>query len=268
LRASTKKVFAWYFPPYQLSTSNEADSANYYERWLSPSGGNGEYKNTGGSLRDRPLPMPQRTETNWKQLNFQMEIRQAIAMGLDGFIMEMSYLQKHPDDRFNRVVDMLNAAKAVDPGFKIMLGPGFPKDASATPDELVNTIAAVANHSSVYRLADGRTPMTTFYPERAASSGGKPISWWKSAFEKLKAKGIITAWYPMFLSRSTITALPDADQWYQTMAGYSRWDGRWVSQAQSNVDEAAQAKSHGVDWMARATFQVERSPTLLCDIYF
>ena len=265
LRASKKKVFAWYFPPYPLSISNEADSQNWYERWLSPDGGNGEYRSTGGFLRDRPLSMPQRAESNWRQLNFEVEIRQAIAMGLDGFILEMSYQQHHPDDRWNRVLDMLNAAQAVDPEFKIMLAPGFPKSASALPDELAATILAVANHPSVFHLSDGRLPMATFYPERPASDGGKPIQWWQLLFEQLRGQGVDVAWYPVFLSPSTMNALPDLDEWYRTMAGYSRWDGRWASQATSNVNEAVNAKNHAVQWMARAAFQDTRvrKPTYL-----
>lgn len=255
LRASEKKVFAWYFPPYPLSISNEADSSNWYDRWLSPDGGNGQYSNTGGALRDRPLTMPKRPETNWRQLNFEVEIRQAIAMGLDGFILEMSHRQQHSDDRWNRVNAMLAAAQAVDPGFKIVLGPGFPKEANAMPDELAATIRAVANHPSVYRLPDGRLPLVTFYPERPASSGGKPIQWWQLLFDQLQAQGVQTAWYPFFLSRSTIAALPDPDEWYRTIDGYSRWDGRWATQASSNVTEATEARNHGVNWIARAAFQ-------------
>jgi hypothetical protein len=258
LRASRKKVFAWYFPPYPLSISNESDSQNWYERWLSPDGGGGEYRSTGGFLRDRPLPMPQRTDSNWRQLNFEVEIRQAIAMGLDGFILEMSYLQQHPDDRWNRVRAMLDAAHAVDPGFKIMLAPGFPKAADAMPDELAATILSVANHPSVLHLPDGRLPMATFYPERPAKDGGKPIQWWQLLFEQLHTQGVDVAWYPVFLSPGTMNALPDLEEWYQTSAGYSRWDGRWASQASSNMTEAANARSRGLQWIARASFQDTR----------
>jgi len=255
LRASQKKVFAWYFPPYPLSISNESDSQNWYERWLNPDGGGGEYRSTGGFLRDRPLPMPQRADADWRQLNFEVEIRQAIAMGLDGFILEMSYRQQHPDDRWNRVRAMLDAAQVVDPEFKIMLAPGFPKDAGALPDELGATILAVANHPSTFHLPDGRLPMATYYPERPATDGGKPIQWWQLLFEQLHTQGVDVAWYPVFLSPSTMNALPDLEEWYQTSAGYSRWDGRWASQATSNATEAAKAHSRGLQWMARASFQ-------------
>jgi len=255
LRGSSKKVFAWYFPPFPLSIHNETDDKNWYERWLNPDGGAGEYRNTGGSLRDRPLWMPKRPELNWKQLNFEVEIRQAIAMGLDGFILEMSHRQLHPDDRFNRVRDMLAAAQAVDPEFRIMLAPGFPKEADAMPDELAATLLAVAHHPSVFRLPDGRLPMATFYPERPASSGGKPIEWWKLLFDMLQAEGVDAAWYPMFLSRTTMNALPDLQEWYATIDGYSRFDGRWVSQASSNLTEDQEARSRGLKWMARAVFQ-------------
>lgn len=255
LRASRKKVFAWYFPPFPLSIHNESQDKNWYERWLSPDGGGGEYRDTGGALRDRPLPIPQRPELNWKQLNFEVEIRQAIAMGLDGFILEMSHRQQHPDDRFNRVRDMLAAAQAVDPEFRIMLAPGFPKEADAMPDELAKTVLAFANHPSVFRLPDGRLPMATFYPERPAAKGGKPLEWWKLLFDMLHVEGVDAAWYPMFLSRTSMNALPDLEDWYQTIAGYSRFDGRWVSQATSNVTESQEARSRGLQWMSRAVFQ-------------
>jgi hypothetical protein len=102
----------------------------------------------------------------------------AIAMGLDGFILEMSYRKVHSDERFNQVKRMLDAARAVDPGFRILLGPGFPKESNATPDELAETLLSYTGHPAVFRLPDGRVPIATFYPERPASSGGKPLSWW------------------------------------------------------------------------------------------
>lgn len=258
LRASGKKVFAWYFPPFQLSTHNELDSKNWYERWLSPTGassGNLEYLSTGGLLRDRPLPMPKRPEPNWKQLNFEVEIRQAIAMGLDGFILEMSYRQVHSDDRFNRVRDMLAAAKAVDPEFRILLAPGFPKGAQDTPDELAQTLLAVIEHPSVFRLPDGRVPLATFSPERPAKDGGKPILWWQQLLDLLRAQGVEPAWYPMFLSRTAMNSIPNLAEWRATMAGYSIFEGKTASQAASNVSEAVDARKYGLDWMARVAFQ-------------
>lgn len=62
----------------------------------------------------------------------------------------------------------------------------FLKDAAATPDELAATIKSYAGHPSVFRLADGRLPFATFYPERSAANGGKPLSWWKLLFQKLQ----------------------------------------------------------------------------------
>lgn len=264
-----KEVFAWYFPPYPLSIHNESPDRNWYERWLDPDGGGGEYSDTGGHLRDRPLPVPQRPPgVDWRKVNFELEIRQAIAIGLSGFILEMSHVLKHRDDRFNRVRHMLDAAQAVDPSFRILLGPGFPKEPDATPDELVNTLRTYIHHPSVFRLGDGRVVLTTFYPERTASRGGKPISWWNQVFdmlrqdyeiledgERITMPGVEVAWYPMFLSRIEMNRLPDLDAWYRSIEGYSRWDGRWVTQAGSNISEQEEAIANGVKWMPRAVFQ-------------
>ncbi|MGK4005180.1 endo-1,3-alpha-glucanase family glycosylhydrolase [Sorangium sp. So ce1036] len=256
LRGSEKKAFAWYFPPYPVSIDNRDPSGDWYARWLSPDGGGGEYADTGGQLRDRPLfQRPPRPESLWRQLDFEVEIRQAIAMGLDGFILEMSHRKVHSDDRFNQVGKMLDAARAVDPGFRILLGPGFPKESNATPDELAETLLSYTGHPSVFRLPDGRVPIATFYPERPASSGGKPLSWWKALRSKMRARGVEIAWFPVFLSRTSRDKIPDLDAWYDEIAGYSIFDGKFVSQGASNATESQNARARGLTWVARTGFQ-------------
>ena len=87
LRASSKKVFGFYYPPFPISIENANPSNDYWHRWLSPTGGNGEYAAIGGLMRDRPLPRPP-LSGNFRQLDFETEVRRAIAAGIDGFVYE------------------------------------------------------------------------------------------------------------------------------------------------------------------------------------
>src|SRR5688572_16222342 len=83
LRSSRRKAFAFYFPPFPVSVENKPPASDYYSQWLNTGDATGRY-----DLRDRPIPRPVRSGSTWKQKDFETEVRQAIAIGLDGFIWE------------------------------------------------------------------------------------------------------------------------------------------------------------------------------------
>lgn len=250
LRASSKKVFAYYFPPYPVSIENRSPNQDYYNQWTDPAGGSGEYADTGGALRDRPLARPARAEGNWRQLDFQWEIRQAVAAGLDGFILEVYPHAEHPSDqRWNQAKTMLAAAKAVDPGFKIVLAPTA---GSASAPKLAAAIRPLAAHPSVHRLPDGRVPILSFYPEK------QPLSYWQTFRSRLHSTGVPNAFMPIFLSRTSMNGLGDLNAWFEEADGYSIWDGNTAAGAESNAAEAAEARKRGLLWVARAKYQDTR----------
>ncbi|MGW4797515.1 endo-1,3-alpha-glucanase family glycosylhydrolase, partial [Nonomuraea sp. NPDC004297] len=189
LRASAKKAFGFYFPPFPVSIDNKDPAKDQYASWLDPAGSNGLYQDRGGYLRDRPLTRPVRPEADWVTPDFETEVRQAIAQGLDGFIYEH---HTSSDRRWNQLPKLLAAAKNVDPAFKIILSPDFPTTAGASPDKMISDILLVKGHPSLFTMPDGSVLLAPYTIER------QPPAWWKTARDTLATKGMKTSLMAMF----------------------------------------------------------------------
>lgn len=159
-------------------------------------------------------------------------------MGLDGFIYE--HHTSASDQRFNQFPLMLAAAKAVDPGFRIMLSPDFPTTAGASHDKVISDILMAKGHPSLYTLKDGSIPLAPFYPER------QPAAWWDQPRDKLAAKGMKTVLVPIFLDWSG----SGKSDWNDHVAGYSSWGGRWVGMTDSIRKSSVEAHRRGKFYMA------------------
>ncbi|WP_336205187.1 endo-1,3-alpha-glucanase family glycosylhydrolase [Nonomuraea sp. LPB2021202275-12-8] len=242
LRAYGKKVFAFYFPPYPLSVDNKDPAKDQHASWLDPLGSGGMYAAQGGHSRDRPLPRPIRTG-DWRQADFEVEVRQAIAAGLDGFIYE--HHTSASDQRFNQFPKMLAAAKAVDPGFRIMLSPDFPTAKGAAHDKVISDILMAKGHPSLYHLPDGTIPLAPFYPERQAPA------WWDELRTKLAAQGMKTVLVPIFLDWSG----SGKTEWNNSVAGYSSWGVRWQSSTDGYRKSGIEATKRGKFYMAPAALE-------------
>ena len=243
-RASTKKVFAYYFPPFPVSVDNKAPGSDNYSSWVnSLNSQGGKY-----DLRDRPLARSPWARTDWKQADFEVEIRRAMQAGIDGFIWEY---HTSSDARWNQLPAMLAAVKAVDPGFKIQLSPDFDSAQGATPDSVVSDIMKVKDDASIYRTADGSIVLSPFYPER------QPVAFWDALRSKLAAKGVKTALVPMFLSWSG-SATEKAD-WRGHTYGYSSWGTRSPSGIATLNKDALEAHARGGVWMQPVAFEDTRA---------
>lgn len=122
LRASEKKVFAHYFSPFPISLDNKPAASDYYTvNYLNPAGENGKFAGSGGFLRERPLPQtPWPGSTDYVEANLEIEIRRAIAIGLDGFTFDV--LQTDTTSAgWLRLVALLKAIPKVDPEFRVQL---------------------------------------------------------------------------------------------------------------------------------------------------
>lgn len=246
--SSDKKVFAYYFPPFPVSIDNKDPAEDYYARWLDPQGGGGEYADTGGHLRDRPLPRPARAADDWRQLDYEWEIRQATDMGLDGFILQTHALGQHEtDQRWNHVDKLLAAAVKVNPRFRFVLAPMATR---GTPQQLANALLPLATHPSVARLDDGRMPIPSFM-----MAEDHPLEYWREFRAHMRAAGVETALMPIFVSRGSRDRLPNLAEWYSEIAGYSIWDGHFAAVAPSNETESVAARERNLIWVARAMFQ-------------
>ncbi|MCG5216401.1 endo-1,3-alpha-glucanase family glycosylhydrolase [Streptosporangium soli] len=242
MRSYDKKVFAFYFPPYPLSIDNKDPAKDQYASWLNPAGSNGMYAAQGGHSRDRPLTRPVRSG-DWRQADFEVEIRQAIAAGLDGFIYE--HHTSASDQRFNQFPKLLAAAKAVDPGFRIMLSPDFPTTKGAAHDKVISDILMAKGHPSLYHLPDGTIPLAPFYPERQSPA------WWDELREKLADQGMKTVLVPIFLDWSG----SGKTEWNDSVAGYSSWGVRWMSSTDGYRRSGIEAAARGRFYMAPASLE-------------
>ena len=211
LRAKPKKVFAHYFYPFPLSIDNQPTASDYYTvNYMNPFGENSAFLAGGGFLRARPLLTAPLSSSAWEALNMQTEVRRAVAMGLDGFAFNVMDTQT---DGWTAALNMLDAAKAVDPGFKIILMPDM--TALADPNQIDTAVAAFYNHPSSYKLADGRLVLAAFYADAQSPT------WWSNKLSQLKSKGYPIAFVPLL-------DLTDSNmQSYASISyGFSEWGPR------------------------------------------
>ena len=153
---------------------------------------------------------------HWRQADFEKEVRQAVGAGLDGFIWEYN---SSTDIRWQQLPAMLAAAKAVDPGFKIMLSPDFNTAAGSTSDSVYNNVMKVKDDPSIYRNNAGIV-LAPFFPER------KTPSWWDGLRSRLASSGVKSNLVPIFISWGGGTQRPD---WNNSVSGYSQWGTRTAS---------------------------------------
>ncbi|MCE9669733.1 hypothetical protein LY474_18205 [Myxococcus stipitatus] len=244
LRAARKKVFGFYYPIFPISIENKDPSVDFWSSWLDPTGRNSEYGAIGGLMRDRPLPRPP-WSGNWRQRDFETEVRRAIAAGLDGFIYEHPY-KVSSNEANNQLETMLAAALAVDPGFRIVLSPDFPYGEGAVPDQVATKIASVANHPSLYRH-DGAIVLSSFGVQR------NPIAYWSALQSRLSAMGIATTYWAFHNYASPTTSL--YSEWNDLSVGYSTWGSRPASSGETMRLWSAEAHRRGRLWMSPVAFE-------------
>ncbi len=238
-------MFAHYFTPFPISIDNKDVSTDYYTRnYLAPGGESGLHSAYGGLLRDRPVTRTP-LSGSWQATDYQSEVRQAIAAGLDGFSVDLLSLTSY---HWGRVQSLMQAAHAVDPQFKIMLQPDMTTLNNQTPEALAQAVATLAQSPAAFRLADGRLVVSPFKAEN------KTADWWKSWIALMKANhGIEVAFVPTLLDWQAF-----ATSFAPISYGFSHWGLR---NPNSNIDSAKHAvKAHGMGklWMAPAHVQDAR----------
>jgi hypothetical protein len=189
LRASEKKVFAHYFTPFPLSLDNlpaDAPDRHASDR-LSPHGSpskkfpQGRYYSTGGYMRQRPLPTPpQPPGVDFELVNLRKEIRSAIELGLDGFVLDILNYGA-VSSTWPRALKLMRAAVAEDPGFKILLmpdlsGSAFQLEVDPKGANLIKAVRELAAFPSAYRH-NGELVISPF------NTHARPPSWWQAWIE-------------------------------------------------------------------------------------
>jgi hypothetical protein len=198
LRSSPRLVFANYFPPLPVSLDNRPAATDYYTRdYLRPEGESGKHAAYGGYLRDRPVPRPPRPETDWRLLDLEAQVRQAIAGGLDGFSVDVLALPDNPDVQVWKTTRLLfQAAQRVDPGFRLMLMPDL---AGALKDVDVRTlaryVALLGAFPAAYHLDDGRLVVMP-----SAAENHDP-AWWQQFIDVMRDEfATPVALIPLFIA--------------------------------------------------------------------
>ncbi|MGW1767789.1 glycoside hydrolase family 71 protein [Streptomyces sp. NPDC002073] len=244
LRKSGKLVFAHYFTPYPLSLDNARPERDYYTRnYLNPAGESGKHEKYGGLLRDRPLPVAPKTG-NWELANLKQEVRTARDAGLDGFTLDLLSLS---GKNWERSVMLLDAARAVDPAFKIMLMPDM-TSLNTDPAGLANSLAKLAGSPAAHRLGDGRLVVSPFKAE------AKSPAWWSQVMDNLRQRhGIRTAFVPLFLDFGA-----HSGEFAPISYGFSEWGSRSYVGQESATRDVRRAHGMGKVWMQPVSVQDAR----------
>ncbi|MBX7099718.1 MAG: hypothetical protein K1X89_18520 [Myxococcaceae bacterium] len=264
LRASPRKVFAHYFSPYPISLDNQPPANDYYVKgYLNPAGESGAHQYCGGFLRERPVPQtPWAAGTDYELENMKIEVRRAIAIGLDGFTYDV--LNPTSGVHRTRLDKLLQAAHAVDPGFVILLVPDMtagPFNAgvsdSAALQALQTLVQGPGAQPASYHLADGRLVLSPF------AANVRSAAFWSNAMSTLAGQGTPLALVPMPVGSFNFASYSGV-----TLYGASTWGPRTVSGAAAMQAPIAPVHDAGLRWMAPVSPQDSRPKDLVyteCD---
>lgn len=259
LRASSHKVFAHYFSPFPLSIDNQPPDKDYYAvNYLSPAGEGDKWSFCGGFIRERPLPVEPGAEgSDWVGRNFDIEVRRAVTMGLDGFTFDILTTN---GVLWDRLKELLDSAQRVDGGFKIALMPDMYSTFHGTDAEaraqFVSAIKEVASHPAVYRLTDGRLVISPF------ATDARTPDWWVSVIDELKSAGIEVALVALYVSPWGNNT-KDLKAKVPSLYGTSSWGPRSLEGGLGMKGSAKDAHDLGVLWMAPVAPQDSRPKDLI-----
>jgi Glycosyl hydrolase family 71 len=259
LRSSPRKVFANWVSSLPISLDNKAPTADYYQRnYMSPTGEGGKHAKYGGYLRDRPLGRAPRTG-NWRLEDMKTEVRQAISEGIDGFTLVIYTLPApgKSDRLWDNTKLMMQAAAAVDPGFKIIPMPdtsGGSKLKVAASGLMAQRMAELGKYSSVYKI-NGKMVLTPFTAENRAPS------WWAAMTATMaKTYGTPVTFWP--LVQNEIKWRGPFSPVSYGLANWGTRNPRWTNPAQGGstgpLGRIAAVHSLGDKWMAPVSVQDTR----------
>ena len=256
LRASPRKAFANWVPSLPISLDNKAPAVDYYQRnYLSPTGENSKHAAYGGYLRDRPMGRAPLTAANWRLEDMKTEVRSAISEGIDGFTVVVYNFPAagRTNSQWTNLTLMMQAAAAVDPGFKIIPMPDMTGALSGTDvGTMSKRMAELGRYPAAYRL-NGGLVLSPFTAER------KPASWWNSVKTTMRnSYGTPVTFWPL---------IQNEQKWAPSFApisyGLANWGNRdpgWnnPNTAGGPVGRLNKIQAMGKKWMQPVSMQDER----------
>lgn len=243
LRSSPRKVFAHYFTPFPLSLDNKPAGLDYYaSHYINPVGEKGIHAAYGGYIRERPIPLRVSKSASWQFDNLKIEVRRASDAGIDGFIVDVLATS---GDLWDRLILLMHAAAEVDVDFKIVPMPDSQVPSIGEPVSLANAIASIANHSSIFRLPDGRLLISPFFPERLGAA------WWDNWMNIMRVRhNIEVALLPCFLDYPR-----NVDAFEPISYGYANWGARNPAANAYSAAHINDAHGRGKLWMQPVSAQ-------------
>jgi hypothetical protein len=258
LKSSSKKVFAHYFTPYPISIDNKPAAQDYYDlQYLNPTGESSKHAAYGGFLRERPLPRPVDSSTNYMFNDMKTEVLRASNAGLDGFAVDILSISGYNWDRFKV---LLQAASQADPNFRIMImpdsnGSGVRAGADAFAAAIAGIVNDPAYNKSLFRLKDGRLVISPFYPEKQGAA------WWQDWLRTMKSRhGIDIAFVPCFLNYGA-----NATAFQSFSHGFSNWGNRNPASNSNLSTNITDAHDRGKIWMQPVSVQDARPSKAIYD---
>jgi hypothetical protein len=202
-----RMVFAHYHSQFPTSYYNEGGGRqDYYAReYLTAEGEKGRWRDVGGWLRDRPLPVPKGSSKRFRVENAAREIAVARSLGIDGFHLDL--FSARPTIQWETYEALLDAASEVDPPFFII--PTTDMLAFRTPNRRHDAPAVRKAIRTAYgsrsNLRHEDAMVFSAYSANLASA-----SWWRKAvLEPLEKDGLKLAFWPMVQQKA------DGTQWAQ-----------------------------------------------------
>jgi len=237
---SPKKVFPhWHL--YKLSWDNKDPENDFYMNSVCVT--EGPYPNKG---RQRALPRPVRSETDWKVLDMMHEIALAKDIGCDGFWMN------HFGNDNDHIDPMLEAARRMNSEFKILLAqdcvgymPQLRKSTLArvgpATEYYSDLYAQYGKHPFAYRV-DGKLALSAF-----GSMWVSPEEW-AAIFGNLKQEGIEVYFMPIFMGWTEESA-SFLKSYGPISEGFGDWGRRTPDSAPLYAAAAKQCHEAGKKWI-------------------
>ena len=256
LRATPRKAFANWVPSLPISLDNKAPTEDYYKRnYLSPYGEGSRHAAYGCFLRDRPMGRAPIASTAWRLEDMKTEVRSAIGEGLDGFTVVLYNFPAtgQTNAQWTNIKLMMQAAAAVDPGFKIVPMPDMTSSLRYTDVATMSRRMAELGRSSAAYKINGSLVLSPFTAER------KSASWWASVKSTMKnTHGTPVTFWPLFQNEQTW-----ASSFASISYGMSNWGYRdpvWNNpdSAGGPVGRMNKIQAMGKKWMQPVSMQDER----------